>query len=145
MPGKETIDARSQARRVTQELRPGEVVGLGPGLPGLVPGEMPSGSGVWFLADSGILGYRASGDGRALAPEGLSAPDASVDSDGNRVTLLPGGAVLSTVELAAMVRGGHVGTAVLQTAQVTPGGDFTHWTTAAAPGLFPPASAVDWA
>lgn len=145
MPGKVTIEARSQARRVTQELRPGEVVGLGPGLPGLVPGEMPSGTGVWFLADSGILGYWESEDGRADPQNDLSSQGAAVESDGNPVTLLPGGAVLSTVDLAAMVRGGHVDTAVLQTAQVTPGGDFTHWTTAAVPGLFPPASAVDWA
>jgi 3-oxoacid CoA-transferase A subunit len=44
-----------------------------------------------------------------------------------------------------MVRGGRVGAAVLQPAQVTAGGDFTHWTAGATPGLFSPAAAVDWA
>ena len=145
MQRKERIDEQSLARRVAQELHPGEVVGLGPGLPSLVPVEIPERCGVQFLADSGALGYRVLGPESVTSPDAPAKEYAPVDSDGRQVALLPGGAVLSTIEVAAMVRGGHVGTAVLQPAQVTATGDFTHWTAAAVPGLYPPASAVDWA
>ena len=58
---------------------------------------------------------------------------------------MAGGSALSTADAAAMIRGGHVDVAVLEAAQVTRNGDFTHWTTATTPGHFSPASAVDWA
>jgi len=137
------LDDRALARRVARELRPGELIALGPGLPTLVPQEVfrnvPGAAGVLFLADSGALGYRASASGpEATAPE-------VVDSSGRAVTLLPGGAVLSLVDAAALVRGGNADLAVVQPAQVSAAGDFTHWTTAATSGVFAPASAVDLA
>ena len=145
MPQKDKLDGQQLARRVAQEFRAGEVVGLGPGMPTLIPAEVPAGWGVWFLADSGALGYSA-----AEPPSGPSSPttevsERPVDSNGQPVVFSPGGVVLSLVDVAAMIRGGHVGTAVLQPARVRSSGDFTHWTTAETPGLFSPASAVDWA
>ena len=145
MRKKERIDERSLARRVAKELRPGEIVGLGPGLPSLVPAEVPQRYGVRFLADSGALGYRALDPESTASLAGPARKNAPVDSDRRPVALLPGGTALSTVEVAAMSRGGHVSAAVLQLAQVNATGNFTHWTSAAVPGLFPPASAVDWA
>ena len=59
MADKERIDRQRMARRVAQEFRAGEVVGLGPGLPSLIPAQVPGDWGVWFLADSGALGFRA--------------------------------------------------------------------------------------
>ena len=98
-----------------------------------------------FLADSGALGYRVLGPDAASHPAASAKETGPVDSNGRPVEFLAGGVAMSTVDVAAMVRGGHVTTVVLQPAQVTASGDFTHWTTAAVPGLFPPASAVDWA
>ena len=138
MPATRKIDARTQARRVVRELGPGEVVGLGPGLPSLLPGETPPSVGIWFLADSG-----ASNFGPLAGQYGVTSN--VVDSGGGETNLLAGGCALSTVDLASAVCGGHVGSAVLQPAQVTTGGDFSHWTTGATPGLFSPQSAVDWA
>jgi 3-oxoacid CoA-transferase subunit A len=132
------LDDRTLAKRVAQEFRPGDVVALGPGLPSLIPGELPAESGIQFLSDSGALGYRNSE---------VSAPNQShlVDSDGQDISLLPGGSVSSLVEVAAVLRGGHVNIGVMQPAQVSAAGDFTHWTTAGTPGLFAPGTAVDLA
>ena len=144
MAGLIKLDERALARRVAQELRPGEVIALGPGLPTLVPQEVPDAAGMLFLADSGALGYRVSGSGpEAAAPE-PGATDV-VDSSGRAVTLLPGGATLSMVDAAALIRGGHAALAVVQAAQVSAAGDFTHWTTAATSGVSAPASAGDLA
>ena len=145
MPGPRRIDNRSLARRVAQELRGGDVVGLGPGLPTLVSGAVPERSGIWFLADSGALGYWDPVAGAASPAPAPTATEGAVDSSGRPVALLPGGAVLGLLDAAAMVQGGYVGTAVLQPAQVSSTGHFTHWTSEATPGLFSPASAVDWA
>ena len=68
-----------------------------------------------------------------------------MDSNGQPVAFMPGGSTLSTVDLAALIHAGYVDAAVLQPAYVTPSGDFAHWTTAGAPGLFPPSSAVELA
>ena len=146
MAGLEKLDNRSLARRVAQELRAGEVIALGAGLPTLVPHEVlqqaPNPAGVLFLADSGALGYRVYASGpEAVAPE-AAAPDV-VDSSGQPVALLPGGSVLSLVDAAALVRGRNADLAVVQPAQVSAAGDFTHWTTAATPGVSAPASALD--
>ena len=146
MPTSPRIDANSQARRVARELIAGEVVGLGPGLPTVLPGETPAAMALWFLADSGACNYGPL-DAQSQVPDAqaLDAIRDVVDSGGDVVRLLPGGCSLSIVDMAAAICGGHVGSAVLQAAQVSSGGDFSHWTTQAVPGLFPPASAVDWA
>ncbi len=97
--------------------------------------------GIWFLADSGACYY-----GPLEGPSGVLGGSGNIfDSSGNEMRLLPGGCPLSTVDLASTACGGHVGPAVLQPAQVSGNGDFSHWTTGATPGLFSPASAVDWA
>ena len=110
-------------------------------MPTLIPEGVPADWGIWFLSDSGALGYRG-----AEPPTDPGSFDTEpVDSNGRPVVFAPGGVVLSLLDMAAMIRGGYVGTAVLQPARVGPSGDFTHWTTAYTPGVFSPASAIDWA
>ena len=130
------LDSSSMARRLAGELRAGEAVALGPGLPCLLPSETPVINGVWFIADSGAVRYHSSATGNA---------DIALDSGGNAVVMLPGGAFTGVVDVAGMLRSGRVGLAVLQPAQVSAQGDFVHWTTVATPGLFAPGPAVDLA
>ena len=124
------------AQRVSQELTAGRAVALGPGLPGLVPGQMPPESPIHFLSEGGALGYQTT-----PSEQGQTV----VDSSGQGVGLIPGGSILSTIDLAALVRGGYADTVVLQPAQVSSEGDFSHWTTAATPALFSPGWAWDLA
>ena len=128
------LDSATMARRVAQELTPGAVIALGPGIPCRLPGELPSGCGVWFLADSGVLGFQGPGSDATV-----------VDGAGDTVVLLPGGSFTGVVEIAGILRGGHTDLAVLQPAQVSATGDFAHWTTGATTGLFAPGPAVDMA
>ena len=137
MPPK--LDELTIARRAARELYPGQAVALGPGLPCRLPSVLPANAPLQFLSESGVLGYAA---GNA-ADQIVAAP--LVDANGQTAALNPGASLLSTVDLAAMLRGGHIATAVLQPFQVNTAGDFIHWTTAAAPGLFPPGNGVDLA
>lgn len=130
------LDYPSMARRVAGELKAGEVVALGPGVPGLVPGQTAANNGVWFVSESGAVGYHSSG---------AAAADLAVDSSGAAAVILPGGSFTGVVDVAAMLRGGRVGMAVLQPAQLSAQGDMVHWTTVLTPGMFTPGSAVDLA
>ena len=138
MPTAKRLDSSAQARRAARDLKPGETVALGSGLPSLVPWELPPDNAVQFLTESGLLGSPAWG-GQSSVQSGL------VDSNGVGISLRPGASVNSTVDLAAMLRGGHVDVAILQASQASSRGDFTHWTTAATSGLFGPGFAVDLA
>ncbi len=131
MPPERLFHSR-MALRAAEEIIAGEAVAIGPGLPSAVPAAVPTGSGAWFLSDSGAVGYRpASADGTA------------VDSAGDAVAVIPGAAVVGVADVASMLAGGSVGLAILETAQVSSAGDFVHWTTAETPGLFAPGFSVD--
>ncbi len=123
------------AQRAASELGPGQVVHLGPGLPGMVPRYVPRGLGVVFIADNGPVGYgiavgRESGD-----------PDL-VDAGGNPIVLLPGAAVVSQADSLGMVRGGHVDVDVVEALQVSERGDLVA-RGADVGGLRGPAASVD--
>ncbi len=139
----EKLDELTMARRVAAELKPGQVVALGAGLPGRVAEVMPSLppgiAPVQFLAESGALGYEKLGESHR------SSSGAWVDSGGGPVALSRGGSVVSLVDLAGMLRGGHVDVAVIQPSRVSSSGDFISWTTAVTPGIFAPGAAVDLA
>ena len=130
MPGAR-LDPTSMARRAAQEIRAGEAVAIGPGLPTEVPALFAPASAVWFLSDSGAAGYNGRTAGSA------------VDAGGSPVAIVPGGVAVGVGDIAAMLAGGHVGLAFVEAAQVSASGDFVHWTTAETLGLAAPGFAVD--
>ena len=126
------------ALRVLREFHPGQTVALGAGLPNILGEVAAPESGIRFLAESGVLGYLRSSQGASDSP-------GVFDSDGFPASLLPGSFLSSLDETAAMLRGGHVDFAVVQPAQVDSQGSFTHWTSAATPGLHAPGTSLDLA
>lgn len=121
------------AQRAAQEVTAGEAVAIGSGLPTVIPSTLPSDTGVWFLSETGAVGYRAGSAGMM------------VDAAQNPVSAMRGGAAAGVGDVAAMLAGGHVGLAFVEAAQVSAAGDFVHWTTAETPGLAAPGFAVDLA
>ncbi len=132
------LEDNQMALRVLREFHPGQTIALGTGLPNTLWGVAVPDSGLRFLAESGVLGYQCSSQG-ATGPPGVFG------SDGSPVSLLPGSSLSSLDETAAMLRGGHVDVAVVQPAQVDSLGSFTHWTSAATPGLHAPGASLDLA
>jgi acetate CoA/acetoacetate CoA-transferase beta subunit len=108
------------AKRVAQELRDGDVVNLGIGLPTLVANYVPEGITVIFQSENGILGL-----GPAPAPE--NADKYIVNAGGGFVTAIPGAQFVNSADSFAAIRGGHVAMAVLGALQVDEEGNLANW------------------
>ncbi len=108
------------AKRVAKELKDGDIVNLGIGLPTMVPDYLPKDVHVILQTENGMIGMGST-------PEAGQEDENLINSGGGFITAQPGAASFSSAESFALIRGGHVNATVLGAMQVDEKGDIANW------------------
>ena len=115
------MDAHSLiARRVALELRSGNLVNLGIGIPTLVANYVPSNLNIFFQSENGLIGTGP------MPEQGMSHP-LLTDAGGRPIGALPGASVFDSAMSFGLIRGGHVDITVLGGLQVDADGHLANW------------------
>jgi len=108
------------ARRVARELRSGNLVNLGIGIPTLVANYVPAGLNVFFQSENGLIGTGP------IPEQGMAHPHLT-DAGGRPISALPGASTFDSAMSFGLIRGGHVDITVLGGLQVDAGGRLANW------------------
>jgi acetate CoA/acetoacetate CoA-transferase beta subunit len=108
------------AQRVAKELRDGDFVNLGIGLPTLVPKYLSPDVQVILQAEVGMVDA-------GPCPDCDPEPRYVVDAGGKPASIRLGGAFIDSVTSFTLIRGGHVDATVLGALQVDAGGNLANW------------------
>ena len=108
------------AKRVALELKDGDVVNLGIGLPTMVPNYLPKNVHVILQSENGLLGMGPKPE------EGKENPELT-DAGGGYITAIEGACSFDSATSFGLIRGGHVDVTILGALQVDEKGNLANW------------------
>lgn len=107
-------------KRIARELRDGDYVNLGIGLPTEVVNHIPEGIQVYFQSENGMMGV-----GSTPAP-GTEDADL-INAGGGFITAIQGACYFDSCTSFGIIRGGHLAMTVLGALQVDEKGNLANW------------------
>lgn len=108
------------AQRIAKEVKNGQYINLGIGIPTLVANYIPSHLDVVLQSENGLLGIGP------FPTEDQVDPDL-INAGKQTITMVPGSALFNSAESFAMIRGGHVHLTILGAMEVSENGDIANW------------------
>lgn len=108
------------AARVAKELKDGDVVNLGIGLPTMVANFLPEGVHIVLQSENGIMGMGSA------AEKGKEDVDI-VNAGAQYVTVNPGAMFFDSATSFGIIRGGHVDATILGALEVDQHGNLSNW------------------
>ncbi|MDL2293389.1 3-oxoacid CoA-transferase subunit B [Ruminococcaceae bacterium OttesenSCG-928-D13] len=109
------------AARVAKELRDGDVVNLGIGLPTMIPSFLPRDVHIILQSENGIVGTGPKPDSEHAEPNYVT------DAGGQPASVAPGGCFIDSCTSFGLIRGGHVDCTVLGALEVDQEGNLANW------------------
>ncbi len=111
----------NMAKRALAELKKGDVVNLGIGIPTLVADLITDEHGIILHTENGMLGVGP------VPTDGGGAMDYPVNAGKIPVTALKGSSYFDSADSFAMIRGGHVDTAIMGGLEVDESANLANW------------------
>ncbi len=108
------------AKRIAKEVKTGQYINLGIGIPTLVANYIPKNLDVVLQSENGLLGIGP------FPTEDQVDPDL-INAGKQTITMVPASAIFNSAESFAMIRGGHVHLTILGAMEVSENGDIANW------------------
>ncbi|WP_373496382.1 3-oxoacid CoA-transferase subunit B [Aquiflexum sp.] len=114
------LDKTQIAQRIAKEIRNGQYINLGIGIPTLVANYIPDHLEVVLQSENGLLGIGPFPVEEKIDPDLINAGKQTI-------TMTKGSALFNSSESFAMIRGGHVHLTILGAMEVSENGDIANW------------------
>ena len=108
------------AQRIAKEVKTGQYINLGIGIPTLVANFIPSKIDVVLQSENGLLGIGPFPNEDKVDPDLINAGKQTI-------TMTKGSALFNSADSFAMIRGGHVHLTILGAMEVSENGDIANW------------------